>query len=118
MPLQDANNVPRMLCAARRLHRWKAMIPTIDVLRSRSLAITAGALLSLTVAACSHPGMSPEPTLAAADSARALAAADSARVADSTRVLDSIAAHGEVVAEAPTRVMRFESIADSMDYVH
>jgi hypothetical protein len=58
----------------------------------------------------------PDPALAAADSARALAAADSARVADSMRVVDSIASHGEVVAEAPVRVMHFESEKDSLDY--
>ena len=93
------------------------MIPTIDLLRARSLVLSAGVLLSLAAVACSHPAVTPEPSLAAADSARALAAADSARLADSTRVLDSIAAHGEIVAEAPVRVMRFESTADSMDYV-
>jgi hypothetical protein len=58
----------------------------------------------------------PDPTLAAADSARALAAADSARQADSMRVVDSIAAHGEIAVEAPARVMHFESEADSMNY--
>ena len=58
----------------------------------------------------------PDPTLAAADSVRALAVADSARQADSMRVVDSIAAHGEIAAEAPARVMHFESAADSLDY--
>jgi hypothetical protein len=58
----------------------------------------------------------PDPTLAAADSARALAAADSARQADSMRVVDSIAAHGEIAVEAPARVMHFESAADSLNY--
>ncbi|MDQ2765714.1 MAG: L,D-transpeptidase family protein [Gemmatimonadota bacterium] len=56
--------------------------------------------------------------MAAADSARAFAVADSARMADSARVVDSIAAHGDVVTEAPARVMRFESSADSMNYVN
>ena len=36
-------------------------------------------------------------------------------MADSMRVADSIASHGEV-AEAPPRVMHFESEADSLDY--
>jgi hypothetical protein len=92
------------------------MTPTIDVFRARSLGISAGVLLLIAAVACAHPAVTPEPSLAAADSARALAAADSARLDDSTRVLDSISAHGEIVAEAP-RVMRFESMADSMDYV-
>jgi hypothetical protein len=93
------------------------MTPTIDVFRARSLVTVAGVLLSLSVAACSHPAVSPEASLAATDSARALAAADSARLADSTRILDSISAHGEIVAETPTRVISFESTADSMNYV-
>jgi hypothetical protein len=76
----------------------------------------AGVLLSLAATACSPSGITPEPTLAALDSARA-AAADSARLADSARIVDSIAAHGEIVAEAPpARMMHFESSADSMNY--
>jgi hypothetical protein len=93
------------------------MIPTIDVLRARLLAASAGMLLCLNAAACSHPAVTPEPTLAELDSARARAAADSARLADSARVLDSMAAHGEIAAEAPPRVLHFESKSDSLDYV-
>jgi hypothetical protein len=93
------------------------MIPTIDVFRVHALRLPAGLLLSLSAIACWPPAVAPAPSLAAADSARALAAADSARLADSAHVLDSISAHGEIVAEAPARVMRFESIADSMDYL-
>jgi hypothetical protein len=55
----------------------------------------------------------------AADSVRAieLASADSAAMADSERVLDSIAAHGEVVAETPSApAMHFESNADSLNF--
>jgi hypothetical protein len=92
------------------------MTPTIDVFRARSLAMLAGVLLSLSAAACSHPAASPDASLAASDSARALAAAESARLADSAR-LDSISAHGEIVSETPTRVISFESSADSMNYV-
>ncbi|MDB4909561.1 MAG: ErfK/YbiS/YcfS/YnhG family protein, partial [Gemmatimonadetes bacterium] len=74
-------------------------------------------LLCSAASACAHPAVTPDPALAAADSARVLAAAaDSARQADSARVLDSIAAHGEIAAEAPVRVMHFESNADSLDY--
>ena len=93
------------------------MIPTIDVFRIRALALSAGLVFSLAGVACSRPAVTPEPSLAAIDTARALAAADSARLADSTRVVDSIAAHGEVVAEPPVRVMRFESSSDSINYV-
>lgn len=79
--------------------------------------LSAGVLLSLAVVACLQPAAAPGPSLSAVDSARALAAADSARLADSAHVLDSISAHGEIVAESPARVMRFESIADSVNYV-
>ncbi|MEP7065811.1 MAG: L,D-transpeptidase [Gemmatimonadota bacterium] len=92
------------------------MIPTIDSPRSRLLAAIAAVLLSSTVQACAHPAVMPDPALAAGDSARALAAADSARQADSMRVVDSIAAHGEVALEAPVRLMHFESRTDSLDY--
>jgi len=93
------------------------MIPTIDVFRARALSRTAGLLFSLSSVACSRPAVTPEPSRAAIDTARALAAADSARLADSARVVDSIAAHGEIVAELPGRVMRFESSSDSINYV-
>jgi hypothetical protein len=92
-----------------------AMIPTIDLSRSRSRVAPATVLLCLAAFAC-HPAVRPSPALAAADSARVLAAADSARQADSMRVVDSIAAHGEIAAEAPARVMHFESQADSLDF--
>jgi hypothetical protein len=93
------------------------MIPTVDMPRNRSLVVLATVLLCSAASACAHPAVTPDPSLAAADSARALAAAaDSARQADSARVLDSIAAHGEIAAEAPVRVMHFESNADSLDY--
>jgi hypothetical protein len=92
------------------------MIPTIDLPRNRSRVAFATVLLCLAATFCAHPAVTPDPTLAAADSARVLAAADSARQADSMRALDSIVAHGEVAAEAPARVMHFESGADSLDY--
>ena len=92
------------------------MTPTVDFPRTRSRVALATVLLCLAGTACAHPAVMPDPTLAAADSARAVAAADSARVADSMRVVDSIAAHGEVAMEAPARVMHFESEADSLDY--
>jgi hypothetical protein len=92
------------------------MIPTIDDLsRNRSRVAPATVLLCLAAFAC-HPAVTPNPALAAADSARVLSAADSARQADSMRVVDSIAAHGEIAAEAPARVMHFESQADSLDF--
>jgi hypothetical protein len=92
------------------------MIPTIDDLsRKRSRVAPATVLLCLAAFAC-HPAVTPNPALAAADSARVLSAADSARQADSMRVVDSIAAHGEIAAEAPARVMHFESQADSLDF--
>lgn len=91
------------------------MLPTHDFPRARALAMLAGALLFIVVGACSHPAITPEPTLAAADSARAQAAADSAR-ADSERVVDSISSHGDVAEEASVRVMRFESDADSINF--
>jgi L,D-transpeptidase catalytic domain len=94
------------------------MIPTLRSSRERPLAIFAGALLCLLVGACSHPAVTPEPTLAETDSVRAIAqaAADSAR-ADSERVVDSIASHGEIVAESkPDRVMHFDSDADSVNF--
>src|SRR3569623_1965555 len=94
----------------------KPMNPTFDLPETRSRVALATVLLCLAATACAHPAIMPDPALAAADSARALAAADSARVADSMRVIDSIAAHGEVVAEAPARVMHFESEKDSLDY--
>ena len=93
------------------------MIPTIDVFRARSPVMSAGLLLTLAVVACLQPAVSPAPSPAASDSARAVAAADSARLADSTRALDSIAAHSEIVPEGPARVMRFESMKDSVDYL-
>ncbi|HEY8793737.1 MAG TPA: L,D-transpeptidase [Gemmatimonadaceae bacterium] len=61
--------------------------------------------------------MSPEPTLAAADSARAAQwAADSARRADSAHVVDSITALGEVSSSTPERVKHFDSNVDSLDF--
>jgi len=92
------------------------MMPIIDPLRARSLVISAGVLFLVVAFACSHPALTPEPSLAAADSARALAAADSARHSDSLRTLDSIAAHDKGAAEARARVVRFDSRADSLDY--
>jgi hypothetical protein len=92
------------------------MIPTVDMPRNRSLVVLATVLLCSAAFACAHPAVTPDPSLAAADSARAFAAADSARLADSARVVDSIAAHGEIAAEAPLRMMHFESNADSLDY--
>lgn len=89
------------------------MIPTIALPRNRFRVATATVLLCL--AACFRHVPPPDPGLAAADSARVADAADSARLADSVRVADSIASHGEV-AEAPARVMHFESEADSLDY--
>jgi hypothetical protein len=88
---------------------------TADLPRNRDWVALATVLLCSAVTACAHPVATPDPTLAAADSARMLAAADSARQADSARVADSVAAHGEV-AEAPERVMHFESEKDSLDY--
>lgn len=93
------------------------MTPTLDLSRLRSSKYAAHVLICLAGVACSHPAVTPEPGLAAADSARLLAAAqDSARLADSARVVDSIAAHGEIVSDVPMRVMHFESNADSIDY--
>jgi hypothetical protein len=80
------------------------------------LVVLATVLLCSAATACARPAVTPDPTLAAADSARALAAADSARQSDSARVLDSIAAHGEIAAETPVRMMHFESDADSLNY--
>jgi hypothetical protein len=95
----------------------KAMNPTIVFPVTRVRVASATVLLCLAAGACAPSAVTPDPTLAAADSARALAAAaDSARQADSLRVLDSIAAHGEVAEEAPARVMHFQSEADSLDY--
>lgn len=91
------------------------MTATIDLPRNRFRVAPATVLLCLAAAACFHPVSPPDPALAAADSARAIAAADSARLADSLRVADSIASHGDV-AEAPVRVMHFESEADSLNY--
>lgn len=91
------------------------MIHNIDLPRIRFRVAPATVLLCLACAACFQHVPPPDPGLAAADSARVAAAADSARVADSMRVADSIASHGEV-AEAPPRVMHFESEADSLDY--
>ena len=84
--------------------------------RNRSLVVLATVLLCSAASACAYSAVTPGPTLAAADSVRALAAADSAREADSARVIDSIAAHGEIAAEVPVRVMHFESNKDSLDY--
>ncbi|MDQ2932517.1 MAG: L,D-transpeptidase [Gemmatimonadota bacterium] len=98
------------------------MIPTISMIRSRSPVLCAGLLLCITAVGCSHPQLAPapvpDPALVAADSARAaqLAAADSLQRADSARIVDSVAAHGELAAEAPARVMRFESDADSINF--
>lgn len=92
------------------------MTPTIDLPRNRPRVAFATVLLCLAASACAHPAVTPDPTLAAADSAHVLAAADSARQADSLRALDSIAAHGEIAAEAPARVMHFESETDSLNY--
>jgi hypothetical protein len=87
------------------------------MLRNRPLVVLATVLLCSAASACVRPPVTPDPTLDAADSARALAAAaDSAQRADSARVLDSIAAHGEIAAEAPVRMMHFESATDSLDY--
>src|SRR6476661_5481208 len=91
------------------------MIPTIELPRNRFRLAAATVLLCLATAACFQHAPPPDLALAAADSARVAAAADSARLADSMRVADSIASHGEV-AEAPARVMHFESEADSLDY--
>ncbi len=94
-----------------------AMIPTYSTSRASRLATVAGLLLCSAVGACAHPSVSPEPTLAAADSARAAQwAADSARLADSSHVVDSIAALGEVSSSTPERVMHFDSNADSIDF--
>jgi len=82
----------------------------------RSRVASAIVILSLAGTACAHHAVTPDPTLAAANRARAVAAADSARVADSVREVDSIASHGEVATDAPARVMHFESEADSLDY--
>ncbi|MBA2685223.1 MAG: L,D-transpeptidase family protein [Gemmatimonadaceae bacterium] len=93
------------------------MIPTIRTSRAIPPALVAGLLLCITAVACSHPPVTNEPTLANADSARvARQWAESAARADSARVVDSIAAHGEVAIEAPARVMHFESESDSLNY--
>ncbi|MEP7085934.1 MAG: L,D-transpeptidase family protein [Gemmatimonadota bacterium] len=72
----------------------------------------------MTAVACSHPPLTPEPSLASADSARVAQqwASDAVARADSARVVDSIAAHGEVAIERPARVMHFESESDSLNY--
>jgi hypothetical protein len=80
------------------------------------LVASATVLLCLAGTACFQHPVGPDPGLAAADSARALAAADSARRGDSTRVADSISAAGEIAAETPIRMMHFENEADSLDY--
>ncbi len=95
------------------------MIPTSQKLRIRPVVMLAGLLLGIATSGCSHPAVSPEPTLAQADSARAAllaASADSAQRADSTRIIDSVAALGEVAPEAPARVMHFDSKADSINF--
>ena len=92
------------------------MIPTPDSLRTSRLVALATVLLCSVSAGCAHSAPRPDPALAAADSARALAAADSARVADSLRVVDSVAAAGELAAEHAPRERHFESDSDSMDY--
>lgn len=92
------------------------MTPTSQIVRARVLSASTGLLLCVAVGACTHPAVSPEPTLAAADSARiAQLAADSTR-ADSARIVDSIAALGEIASEKPARVMHFDSDADSIDF--
>jgi len=95
---------------------WKPMNPTLELSGTRTRVALAALLLCLAAAACARPVVTPDPTLAAADSARALAAADSAREADSARVADSIAARNALAAEVPPRVMHFESDSDSLDY--
>jgi L,D-transpeptidase catalytic domain len=94
------------------------MIPTIQNIRARSLAQSAGLLLCMTVGACAHPALLPDPAIAIADSARAaqLAFADSAQRADSTRIVDSVAAAGEIAAEARAHAIHFDSEADSIDF--
>lgn len=91
------------------------MTPTLQNISARAPLASAGLLLCLAVAACSHPGVSTRLTLAEADSARAAQVADSAR-ADSARIVDSVAALGEIASEKPARVMHFDSNADSLDF--
>jgi hypothetical protein len=95
----------------------KLMTPTrLRPLRTLlALALCAGA------GGCAYgtPGRHEAALTHAADSVRTaeLAAADSAALADSERLLDSIAAHGEVVAETPSApAMHFESSADSLNF--
>lgn len=92
------------------------MTPTVQNLRTRALLASIGLLVSIAAAACSHPAVSTGLTLAAADSARiAQLAADSAR-ADSARIVDSIAALGEIASEKASHAMHFDSNADSLDF--
>lgn len=96
------------------------MIPITQNTHARSLATSASLLLCITVGACTHPALLPDPAIAIADSVRAapLASADSAQRADSARIVDNVAAAGEIAADARTHALHFDSEADSIDFVN